>query len=86
MVIKTFGQGSSTTLVEDIKEAFEKRFYATNNSTRINLHDNFLILLTTAVNLRYRLDFFPANLKQKAVRLLISELKIIAVVRLVKFL
>ena len=86
MVIKTFGQGSSTTLVEDIKEAFEKRFYTTNNSTRINLHDNFLILLTTAVNLRYRLDFFPANLKQKAVRLLISELKIIAVVRLVKFL
>ena len=60
------GQSNSTTLVtmaENIKEAFERRFYTTNNSTQINLHDNDLFLLTTAVDPRYRLDFFPANLK-----------------------
>ena len=34
-----------------------------------------MFLLTTAVDPRYRLDFFPANLKQKVVRLLKSEVK-----------
>ena len=71
-------QSSSTTLAtmaENIEEAFERRFYTTNNSTRINLHDNDLFLLTTAVDPRYRLDFFPANLKQKVVRLLKLKVK-----------
>ena len=69
--------GSTTlaNLAESIEETFEKRFYATNNSTRITLHDNDLFLLTTAVDPRYRLDFFPANPKQKVVRLMKSELK-----------
>ena len=62
-------------MVENIKEAFERRFYTTNNSKRINLHDNDLFLLTTAVDQRYRLDFYPANLKQKVGRLLKSEVK-----------
>ena len=49
-------QSSSTTLAtlaENIEEAFERRFYTTNNSSRINLHDNDLFLLTTAVDPRY---------------------------------
>ena len=62
-------------LPENIKEAFKRRFYTTINSTRINLHDNDLFLLTTAVDPRYRLDFFHTNLKQKVVRLLKSEVK-----------
>ena len=36
-------QTSSTTLAtlaENKEEAFERRFYTTNNSTRLNLHDN----------------------------------------------
>ena len=37
--------------------------------------DNDLFLLTTAVNLRYLLVFFPANIKQKVVRLLKSQVK-----------
>ena len=63
------------TLAENIEEVFEIRFYTTNNSSRINLHDNDLFLLTTAVDPRYRLDFFPDNLKQKVVRLLKSQVK-----------
>ena len=62
-------------MAENIDKSFEKTFYTTNNSTRINLHDNDLFLLTTAVDPRYRLDFFPANLKQKVVRLLKSQVK-----------
>ena len=45
-------QSSSTnlaTFAENIKEALARRFYATNNSTKINLHDNDLILLKAAV-------------------------------------
>ena len=41
----------------------------------INLHDNDFVLLTWAVNQRYRLGFFPYNLKQKVVMLLKSEIK-----------
>ena len=62
-------------MAKNIEEAFERRFYTTNNSTRTNLHDNDLFLLTTAFDSRYRLDFFPANLKQKVVRLLKSQVK-----------
>ena len=62
-------------MAENIEEAFERRFYTTNKSTRINLYDNDLFLLTKAVDPRYRLDFFPANLKQKVVRLLKSKVK-----------
>ena len=40
-----------------------------------NLHNNDLFLTTTAVDLRSRLDFFSANLKQRGVRLLKSEVK-----------
>ena len=71
-------QSSSTTLAilaENIEEVFERRFYTTNNSSRINLHDNDLFLLTTAVDPRYRLDFFSDNLRQKVVRILKSQVK-----------
>ena len=71
-------QSSSTnlaSLAENIKEPFERKFYTICNSTRINLHDNDLFLPTTTVDSRYRLDFFPDNLKQKVVRLLKSEVK-----------
>ena len=61
---------------ESTKQVFLKRIYTTNNRTRINLHDNNLFLLTIAVDPRYRLYFFPANLKQKVVGLLKSEVKI----------
>ena len=64
-------QSSSTnlaTFAENIKEALARRFYATNNSTKINLHDSDLFLLTTDVGPRYLLDFFFANLKQKVVK------------------
>ena len=50
------------TLAENI-EAFERRFYTTNNRTQINLHENDLFLLTKAFDARYQLDFLPANLK-----------------------
>ena len=72
------GQSSSTslaTLAEGIKEAFKRRFYTTNNSIRINLFDNDLFLLTTAVVPWYQFDIFPANLKQEVIRLLKSKEK-----------
>ena len=40
-------------------KAFKRRLYSTNNGSRINLHDNNLFLLTTAIDPRYRLNFFP---------------------------
>ena len=49
--------------------------FTTVNSTRINLYDNDLFLLKTAVDPGYRLDFFPANLKQKVTRLLKIQIK-----------
>ena len=72
------GQSGSTTLATlagNIVNAFEIRFYTTNNSTRLNLHDNDLFLLTTVVDPRYRLDFFPGNLKKEVVKLLKSKVK-----------
>ena len=62
----TSSESSFTTLeslAESIEEAFERRLYSTNNSSRINLHDNNLFLLTTAIDPRYKLNFFPKNLK-----------------------
>ena len=61
-------------MAEIIKVVFERKFYATNNSTRTNLNDNDF-LLTTAVNQQYRFDFLPANLQEKVVRLMKSEVK-----------
>ena len=62
-------------MAEGIKEAFKRRFYTTNNSIRINLFDNDLFLLTTAVVPWYQFDIFPANLKQEVIRLLKSKEK-----------
>ena len=58
-----------------IEEAFERRLYSTNDSLRINLHDNNLFLLTAAIDPKYKLNFFPKNLKNKVKRLLKSEVK-----------
>ena len=52
--------------------AYKRRIYITYNSTRKNLDDNELFLITTVVDPRYRLDLFPANLKQEIVNLLKS--------------
>jgi len=62
-------------LAGNIVKAFERRFYTTNNSTPLNLHDNDLFLLTTVFDPRYRLDFFPGNLKKEVVKLLKSKVK-----------
>ena len=74
----TLSENSYTPLesfAESKEEAFERRLYSINNSSRINLHDNNLFLLTTTIDPRYKLDFFPENLKNKVKRLLKSELK-----------
>ena len=52
-------------LAENVEEAFERRFYSTNNSSRIYLHGNNLFLVTTAIDPRYKLNYFPENLKNK---------------------
>ena len=60
---KQFGKPCSTTiatLAQNIKEAFKRKFYTTNNSTRLNFYDNDLFLFTSSVNPQYRLDFFAA--------------------------
>ena len=44
-------------LAESIKEAFERRFYSTNNSSQIYFHGNNLFLVTTAIDPRYKLNF-----------------------------
>ena len=62
-------------MAKTIEEAFERRFCTTNNSSQINLYDSNLFLLTASVDLWYRLDCFPTNLKQKVVRLLKSGVK-----------
>ena len=54
-----------TTLAENVEEAFERRSFTTNNSTRINLHDNDLFLLTTAVDPQYRLLFFSLPISNR---------------------
>ena len=54
------GESKSTTLAtlaENIEEVFERRFYTTINSTRINLYDNDFLLRTTAVDPRIDLTF-----------------------------
>ena len=54
----SLSESSFTTLeslAESIEEAFERRLYSTNNSSRINFQDNNLFLLTTAIVLRYKL-------------------------------
>ena len=48
---------------------------STNNNSRINYYDNNLFILTTANDPRYKLNFFPENLKNKVKRLLKSEVK-----------
>ena len=72
----------SATLTGNLEEAFERSFYATNNSSHLKLHDNSLLLVTTVVDPRNRLYFFPPNLKQEIERLLKLKLKSIDVVRL----
>ena len=62
-------------LAESLEEAFERRLYSINNSSRIDLHVSNLVLLTTAINPGYKLKFFPKNLKNKVKRLLKSEVK-----------
>ena len=65
----------STTLAEIIEEARERRFYSTNNSSGLNLNDNSLLLVTTAVDPLYRISVFPPNLKLKVDKLLKLEVK-----------
>ena len=45
----------STTLAEIIEEACKRRFYTINNTSRLNLNDSSLLLVTTAVDPRSRL-------------------------------
>ena len=52
-------------MAESIEEALERRLYSTNKSSRIHLHGNNLFLVTTAIDLRYKLNFFFENLKYK---------------------
>ena len=76
---KSYSSESSFTnlesLAERIEEAFERRLYSINNSLRINLHDNNLFLLTTAIDPKYKLNFFPENHKNKVKRLLKIDVK-----------
>ena len=54
----TSSESSFTTLqslAESIEDAFEGRLYSTNNSSRIDLYDFNLFLLTTAFDPRYQL-------------------------------
>jgi len=77
-VNSTSSESSFTTLeslAENIEEAFKRRWCSTNNSSQINLHDNNLFLLTTAIDPRYKLNFFSENLKNKVKRLLKLEVK-----------
>ena len=74
----TSSEMSFTTLenfAESIEEAFERRLYSTNNISRINLHDNNLFLLTTDIDPRLKINFFPENLENKVKRPLKSEVK-----------
>lgn len=60
-------------LARKLKEACEKRLYSTTSS--YNLYDNNLLLVTTAVDPRYRLSVFPTEIKEKVETLLLTELK-----------
>ena len=61
-------------MAETIEEACE-RTYTTNNSSRLNLNDNSWLLVTTAVDPRYRLSVFPPSLKSKVDSLLELEVR-----------
>ena len=49
------------TLAKNIEKACERRFYTSNNN--LNMNYNKLLLVTTTVDLRYRLSAFPSYLK-----------------------
>ena len=49
------------TLAKNLGEACERRFYTDNNN--LNLNNNKLLLVITAVDLRYRLSAFSSYLK-----------------------
>ena len=61
-------------MAKSIEEAFGRRLYSINNSSRIDLYDNNLFLFTTAIDPN-KLKFFPESLKNKTNRLLKSEIK-----------
>ena len=60
-------------LSKNIGEACERRFYTNNNN--LNMNDNKLLLVTTAVDPRYRLSAFPSYLKNNVKELLKLEVK-----------
>ena len=43
------------TLVKNIEKLFKRKFCTTKNKSHLNNHDNSLLLVTTAVDPRYRL-------------------------------
>ena len=60
-------------LAKNIGEACVRRFYTNNNN--LNMNDNKLLLVTTAVDPRYRLSAFPSYLKNNVKELLKLEVK-----------
>ena len=63
-------------------EAFERRFYTNNNN--LNLNENKLLLVRTAVDLRHQLSAFPSYLKNNVKEMLKLKLNSISVSRLIK--
>ena len=63
------GSGSGRILI------WKKNVLNCFNSSRINLHDNNLFLIRTVIDPKYKLSFFPENLKSKVKKLLKSEVK-----------
>ena len=63
------GSGSGRILI------WKKNVLNCFNSSRINLHDNNLFLIRTVIDPKYKLSFFPENLKNKVKKLLKSEVK-----------
>ena len=55
-------------LKKKVGEACERRFY--NNNNNLNLNDNKLMLVTTAVDLRYQLSALTSYLKNIVKKLL----------------
>ena len=56
-----------------MEEAYGNRLYST--SSDLNLNDNSLLLITMAVDPRYRLSVFLFELKEKVKKLLQMEVK-----------
>ena len=56
-----------------IGQACERRFY--NNKNHLDLNDNKLLLVTTAVDTRYRLSAFPSYIKNNVKELLKLNVK-----------